>query len=118
MTKSFTATISSCTRALALLALLAGCQTPGAAFSGFEPVPAGKSQLYVYRPASAFETTPVVIFELDGKELARVRNGGYATVSLAPGGYGLAVGPDGLAAASPKLQRRIELAPGGATAGV
>jgi hypothetical protein len=95
-----------------LLGLLAGCQTPGAAFSGFTPVPAGMSQLYVYRPASAVETTPSVVFQLDGRDLAHVRNGGYATLTIAPGAHALTAGPDGLAAASPKLEKRIELAAG------
>jgi hypothetical protein len=110
--KSSTATISSCTRALFATAVLAvACQSAGPTFSGFATVPPGRAQLYVYRPSDAIETTTDVIFTLDGKDLAHVRNGGYATTSLAPGVYTLSVGPDGLNA-SPTLERRIELAPG------
>lgn len=112
MTRSSTATISSCTRALlATAALAVACQSPGPPFAGFARVPPGRAQLYVYRPAFAIETTPAVIFRLDGNDLAHVRNGGYATVSLPPGTHTLSVGPDGLNV-SPTLERRIELAEG------
>jgi hypothetical protein len=98
VTKSFTATISSCTRALACAALALGCAR-GPAFADYEPIPAELGRVYVYRPTGSSDWLADADFEIDGEPVVDLAAGGYATVLVKPGrhevrAYFDQVGPD------------------------
>ena len=112
MTRSSTATISSCI-SLGLLAL--GCAR-GPTFADYEQIPGGQGRVYVYRPGVYSDWLADADFEIDGKPVADLSAGGYATVLVKPGSYEIRayfdqLGPD----FTPPVSDRVRVAAGSAT---
>lgn len=77
--------------ALAVCTVLTGCAT-GPAFQALEPVPTGRAQLYVYRPAAFASSVVVHKVTIDGQASAlNLPNGSWLRVVLHPGPHTVSV---------------------------
>jgi hypothetical protein len=73
--------------ALVFLVLTAtGCAS-GPKFAGLEPVPAGKSDIYLFRKAKIFASGTSYDIFLDNTKVGTLLNGGYLRFTVAPGSH-------------------------------
>jgi hypothetical protein len=122
VTKSFTATTSSCSsskaRAAAALALCAffsaACAQRGESFAGYAAIPEERGRLYIYvPPATVTALAPSVYLLLDGRPLTTLRSEGYVTVTLSPGEHLLVADPSlNVTGHSTKVVRTVHVFPG------